>query len=178
MKKFFKILGIIVLLVVAFVLIAGLFVSKDYHFQKDIVINAPKAKVWAHTGSLQGMNKWSPWVERDPNIQATYEGQEGAVGSKYSWKGNSEVGEGNMTLTKVENQSENNINIQFIKPWEGSAASFVRLKDEGTSTRVTWGFDSRSPYPMNVMHLFMNMDKMMDEDYTKGLNKLKSLSEQ
>ncbi|WP_193311579.1 SRPBCC family protein [Agriterribacter humi] len=36
-----------------------------------------------------------------------------------------------------------------------------------------WGFDSRFPYPRSKMKLFMNMDKMMDKDFSIGLNKLK-----
>jgi hypothetical protein len=177
MKKVLKIVGILVLLIIAFVLIAGLFVSKDYHFQKDMVINAPQEKVWSHINSLREMEKWSPWSSRDPNIQITYEGQDGTVGSKYHWKGNKEVGSGNMTITGIDPLKETKTQIHFIEPWEGDANSFIRLADQGGSTKVTWGFDSKTPYPMNVMHLFMNMDAMMDQDFSTGLTKLKSLSE-
>lgn len=177
MKKVFKIVGIVLLCFLAFVLIAGLFVKKDYHFEKEVVINAPKTKVWTHISSLKAADQWSPWTSRDPNIQMSFTGQDGTVGSKQSWKGNRDVGSGEMTLTKVSPPNETNMDIHFIEPWEGDAKSYVRLADQGGSTKAIWGFDSRSPYPMNVMHLFMDMDAMMDKDFSTGLNKLKALSE-
>jgi hypothetical protein len=45
-------------------------------------------------------------------------------------------------------------------------------------TRVTWKFDSRMNYPMNIMLLFMNMDKMVGNDLAKGLINLKQVLEQ
>ncbi|MEJ0104558.1 MAG: hypothetical protein WDO19_19240 [Bacteroidota bacterium] len=49
--------------------------------------------------------------------------------------------------------------------------------EAGTGTKVTWGFDTRYPYPMNVMLLFINMDELIGKDYNAGLDKLKRLSE-
>ena len=55
MKKVLKIIGVILLLAVAFVLIAGIFVPKTYHLEKDITINAPADKVWNHVNTLQAL---------------------------------------------------------------------------------------------------------------------------
>jgi hypothetical protein len=40
-------------------------------------------------------------------------------------------------------------------------------------TKVNWGFKSTMPYPMNLMRLFMNLEKMLGDDYSKGLTNLK-----
>lgn len=61
MKTFLKIIGAILLLVVIYAVIAMLFFSKDYHYEKSIVINAPKEKVWQHVGSLKEYNTWDPF---------------------------------------------------------------------------------------------------------------------
>jgi len=45
----------------------------------------------------------------------------------------------------------------------------------GSRALVTWGFESEMPYPFNLMALFMNLDEMLDEDYTKGLGRLKQI---
>ncbi|MEJ0104559.1 MAG: SRPBCC family protein [Bacteroidota bacterium] len=95
MKRVLKIIGVILLVIILFVLIAGIFVPKTFHLEKEITINAPRDTVWSYVSSLQGQVKWSPWPEKDPNIQASFEGQEGAVGSVYRWKGNKDVGSGN-----------------------------------------------------------------------------------
>lgn len=178
MKKFLKIIGVLILLVIAFVLIAGLFVSKDFHLERDITINAPQEKVWSNVNTLAGMAKWSPWTEMDPAIKTSYEGVDGTVGAVYNWEGNKEVGKGNQTLTKIEASSRVESKLHFLEPFEGHANAFINLSAAGTAaTKVTWGFDSKTPYPMNVMHLFMDMDKMMGDKYNAGLSKLKTLSE-
>ena len=91
MKKFLKIIGIILLLAIAFVLIAGIFVTKKFHLEKDITINAPQEKVWGNVNSLQAMEKWSPWTDIDPAMKVSHEGQPGTVGSVYRWEGNSDA---------------------------------------------------------------------------------------
>lgn len=177
MKKILKILGILILVVVAFVLIAGLFISKNYHFQQDVSINAPQEKVWGYVSDLRQMDKWSPWKEKDPNIQLSYQGQDGSVGSTYSWKGNKQVGSGSQTITKLDAPKRVDTHLHFIEPFEGQADAFIALDGANNSTKVTWGFDTRYPYPMNVMQLFVNMDKEMGAEFNSGLTKLKALCE-
>lgn len=178
MKKFLKAIGILLLLLIAFVLIAGLFISKTYHFQKDITINAPKEKVWGLVNNFHGHDKWSPWKDGDPNVQISYEGEDGKEGAVYKWKGNKEVGSGEQTITKLEPMKRVNTHIHFIEPFDGEADAFITLDDAANNnTKVTWSFNSTYSYPMNTMQLFMNMDKMMDEAYSKGLGRLKNLAE-
>jgi uncharacterized protein YndB with AHSA1/START domain len=177
MKKLLKVIGVIVLLVVAFVLIAGLFAKKEYHFEKDIIINAPREKVWDHVNTLRTIDQWNPFKEKDPNIQTTYTGEDGAIGSSYAWKGNKDVGEGTQTITKIDKPGNVTTHLHFIKPFDGQAEAFINLADAGNGTKVTWGFDTKYPYPMNTMMLFMNMDDMMGKEYSAGLAKLKALCE-
>lgn len=177
MKKVLKIIGILLLALIAFVLIAGLFVKKDYHLDRTITINAPKDSVWHYVHSLQQMEKWSPWLEADPNVKVSYEGAEGAVGSVYRWEGNSDIGKGNQTITKTSPNDSINSHVHFIKPFSGDADVYIKLNGDSTKTTVNWGFDTRYKYPMNVMLLFINMDKMMGEKYDAGLAKLKKLAE-
>lgn len=178
MKKILIAIGILLLVFIAFVLIAGLFISKSYHFQRDITVNAPKEKVWSLVNNFHDQDKWSPWKDADPNIQVSYEGQDGSEGAMYKWKGNKEVGSGEQTMTKIEPMSKVNTHLHFIEPFDGEADAFILLDDAANNnTKVTWGFDSKYSYPMNTIQLFMNMDKMMDAQYTKGLTRLKTLAE-
>jgi uncharacterized protein YndB with AHSA1/START domain len=175
MKKFLKILGLIILLIIAVVLISALFISKDYHLEREVTINAPQEKVWSHVNTLKGFQSWNPFGKEDPNVQMTYTGTDGTVGASYTWKGNSKVGEGQQTITKIEGPDRIETKLHFIEPMDGEATSYVQLTKEGAGTKVKWGFDSRYKYPMNFMKLFM--DGMMKDKYDEGLAKLKSLSE-
>jgi len=47
----------------------------------------------------------------------------------------------------------------------------------GNQTKVKWGFNGKMPYPMNLMLLVMNMDKMLGDQLQTGLNNLKTILE-
>lgn len=177
MKKVFKVIGLILLLIIAFVLIAGLFISRDFHFERSVTINAPKEVVWENIRLLENMDKWSPWKEHDPNMQQSFEGVDGLPGAKQSWKGNKEVGSGSQEIIKVDPLKRLETKLRFLEPFESEADAYFNLKDEAGGVNVTWGFDSKFPYPMNVSRLFMNMDDAMDKEFNKGLGKLKTICE-
>ena len=44
-------------------------------------------------------------------------------------------------------------------------------------TKVTWEFNGKMNYPMNLMLLFMDMDKEIGSDLNIGLNNLKGIQE-
>ena len=67
--------------------------------------------------------------------------------------------------------------LNFIKPFKGEADTYIILAGGSNATKVTWGFDTKYSYPMNVMQLFFDMDEMMGKQYDKGLSKLKTISE-
>jgi hypothetical protein len=45
-------------------------------------------------------------------------------------------------------------------------------------TKVTWSFSGNMNYPMNLMLLFMDFEKMIGEDLDTGLANLKERMEQ
>jgi hypothetical protein len=45
-------------------------------------------------------------------------------------------------------------------------------------TKVKWGFTGKMPYPMNLMLVVMDMDKMIGKDLEDGLNNLKVVLEE
>lgn len=178
MKKLFKILGLIILLLLAFVLVTGIFVEKKVHLERSVVINAPKEKVWSHVNTLHGMHDWNPWRELDPNMQISYKGnQDGTPGAVYEWKGNSEVGSGTQTIASVTAPDNIKTDMHFTEPFDALAEAFINVADGGDATKVTWGFDTEYKYPMNTMLLFVNMDKSLGSDFSRGLEKLKVLCE-
>jgi len=175
MKKVLKIILITIVVLAAVFFIGALFIPKTYHVERSITINAPREEVWSNVNSLHGLHSWSPWIEADPNVKITYEGQDGTVGAVYHWVGNSDVGEGVQTISKIEQPNSFSTHIHFIKPMDGESDANINLANEGTGTKVTWSLDGKDPYPMNVMVLFM--DKFIGDQYSKGLNKLKTLCE-
>lgn len=177
MKKFFKILGIIVGLLIVFILTAGLFMPKEYHFERSITINAPREVVWKNISSFANFQKWDPWSVYDPHMKRTISGTDGAPGAVYRWEGNGDVGSGSQTYKALVPMERIDIDLHFLKPFESKAAVYYQLKTEANGVKVVWGFNTRFPYPMNTMLLFMDMDANMDKDFSSGLANLKKLCE-
>ena len=44
-------------------------------------------------------------------------------------------------------------------------------------TTVSWGFNGKMKYPMNLMLLFMDMEEMLGNDLQTGLENLKNVLE-
>ena len=96
LKYALMVIGIIIVMV----LIAALFIPKEYQVSRTVSIDAPQTVVMDQVKSLRKMNEWSPFIEGDPNMQITYGGTEGQVGSSSAWK-SKEMGEGSQTITKL-----------------------------------------------------------------------------
>ena len=165
-------LGIVVVLL----LIIALFVPKSFNYEKSVTINAPIDSVWNKVNSLSALDKWSPWNDHDPQMKKELTGMDGTVGAMQSWE-SSIVGSGSQTIATIEKPTLLETQLNFYKPYKSHGKAYVKLVAEGSGTKATWGMTGNMPYPMNLMHVFMNMDKMMGKDWDNGLSKLKKLSE-
>ncbi|AZA90710.1 Polyketide cyclase / dehydrase and lipid transport [Chryseobacterium nakagawai] len=173
MKTLLKFIGIILLLVIVYAVIAMLAFSKDYHYEKSIVINAPKEKVWQYAGSLKGYNMWDPFSKEIKNIKITYSGEGDKIGDSYHWKG--EGSEGEQSIIAISPNEKLTTQLHFIKPFEGNAKSNMIVAPEGNGTKVTWMIDNELNTMMKIMKPMM--DSNMDKMFGQGLNDLKKLSE-
>jgi uncharacterized protein YndB with AHSA1/START domain len=176
MKTILKILGVLIVLVILYAVFAMLAFSKNHHFERSVVINAPKEKVWQYVGSTKAFNTWNPFLKMDKNIVVTYSGTSGEVGDSYSWKGNKDVGEGEQTVTAVTPNEKSTSKLHFIKPFEGDATANFILTPEGNGTKVTWAMDNELNAMMKVMKPMM--DNHMGKTFDQGLADLKKLAEQ
>ena len=161
---------------VVFLLVIALFVPKTFRYEKSITINAPIDTVWVNVNSLSALDKWSPWNDHDPVMKKELKGEDGTVGAMQSWE-SSIVGSGSQTIAAIDKPTLFETDLNFYKPMKSHGKAYVKLISEGKSTKATWGMTGNMPYPMNIMHLFMNMGKSMDPDWNHGLSKLKKLSE-
>lgn len=173
--KVVKIILLILLSVIVVGLIAGLFIKKDFHYEKSIEINAPKDVVWSYMVNFKNHEKWSQWKEIDSNMVTNYVGEMGEVGSKMEWTSEHwQVGEGSQTISNILPMERIDIQLDFKD--RGKPTAFYTISGDSLKSKVTWGMDFHSGYPMNVMSLLMegSMNGMLD----KGLGMLKSASEE
>jgi hypothetical protein len=165
------------------VLIAGLVLviqsrPSAYHIERSVVVQAPAPAVYAHVADFHQWNAWSPWDKFDPAMKKDYAGDPGAVGSSYQWAGNDKVGEGKMTITKIDPPQSAVVDLEFVKPFASSCTSGFAFAPEGAGTKVTWWMDGKSTFMTKAMSLFGgDMDKMVGPDFERGLTQLKTVVE-
>ncbi len=177
--KLLKISGTVLLVLVVLVVVLGLVSPRSYEVERSVIINAPKHVVFEHVKYWKNWQDWSPWAAQDSSMQVTVEGIDGEAGSKYVWNGDPDLtGKGEMTNTGVTENQEMTFDLHFMEPWESHSQGFVRLSDANGGTQVTWGFYGDYPFPLNIMLLFANMDKMIGPDFEHGLELLKRNVEQ
>ena len=172
---------LILYIVLAIVLLAITLITiapKNYDVSRSIEIAKPKDVVFSYIKSLKKQDEWSPWGKRDPNMQKKFTGTDGEVGAINHWKGNKEVGEGEQEITKIVEGERIESELRFLKPFKSTSNAYITVSEvDKDMTKVVWGFSGKNKFPMSIMMLFMNMDKMVGEDFEEGLASLKEILE-
>jgi len=169
----------IILGILAIYLILILVAPKEYSVSRSLVIERPVAEVYDYLKYLKNQDHWSPWKKRDPEMKQTFTGSDGTVGFISHWDSDhKQVGSGEQEISKLDENRRIETDIRFLKPWKSESTGFFDVVDEGSNTtKVVWGFSGKHKVPVNVMMMFMNMDKLVGKDFDEGLNDLKTLLE-
>ena len=162
---------------VAIVLIAGAFQSATYQVTRSTVIAAPASAIFPEVNDFHRWLAWSTYEKVDPAMQRTFEGPAAGVGAAYGWVGNNDVGSGKMTIVESRAADVIRIKMEFFKPMAGVAEATFTFVPEGGATRVTWTMSGDKNYISKVVCMFMNMDKMIGDQFAQGLAALKAQAE-
>ncbi|UCS92684.1 SRPBCC family protein [Echinicola marina] len=170
----FGILGII-----AIALIAGLFIKKEFSVEKSVTIEQPVEEVFSYVKMLKNQNKFSVWMQMDPNMKKTYMGMDGTVGAVTAWDSqNSDVGKGEQEIIGIEENKRIDYELRFYKPFEATDKAYMLTERiSPNKTKVIWGFNSIADYPMNLVMKLMGMEEMLGNQLQEGLNTLKDQME-
>ncbi|MGJ1261679.1 SRPBCC family protein [Sphingobacterium spiritivorum] len=173
--KILKKILLAILALVVILLIAALFLKKDYAVKREIVINKPREVVFEYIKYIKNQNYYSKWATMDPNMKKTYTGTDGTPGFISAWDSEQkDVGKGEQEIKKIKEGERIDMEIRFIKPFESKDQAYMITESASpTSTKVIWGFDGPMNYPMNLMLLCMDFDKMLGGDLDTGLQRLK-----
>jgi hypothetical protein len=78
-----------------------------------------------------------------------------------------------MTITGITPFEKVDMDLHFIKPFETTNKTVFSMTPQGEDYKFSWEMSGASPFPFNIVHLFMDMEKMVGPDFEKGLNTLK-----
>lgn len=171
-----KIILIAVVVIIAAILIYASTKPDAFHVERSISIKAAPEKIFAFINDFHHWNEWTPY-DRDPAMKKTYSGSDSGKGAHYAWQGNSDVGQGDITITDTNPPNKLVLELHMIKPFEARNEVVFTLNATGDSTNVTWGMDGKNNLISKVMGLFFNMDNMIGKDFAAGLAKMKTAAE-
>jgi len=154
---------------------SGLLCPATSHLERSTLIERPPAEVFATLDSFGRFNEWSPWFEMDPTAKYTYSGPASGVGARMAWVGNSAVGSGSQEI--MESVPDSRI-VNALDFGGSQAKAAFKLAPHGNGTQVVWSFDSEHGYnPINRLFGALLLERVVGNDYEKGLAKLKGVLE-
>jgi carbon monoxide dehydrogenase subunit G len=172
-----KIIAIIVVLAVVVVLVLASRKPDHFRVQRSASIAAPPERIFPLINDFHRWGAWSPYEHKDPDMKRTFSGPGSGRGSTYEWAGNSNIGSGRMEIVESSAPSKVAIRLDFLKPFEAHNTATFTMEPAGGATNVTWVMDGPTPFVGKIMHVFLDMDRMVGTDFEAGLANLKTAAE-
>jgi carbon monoxide dehydrogenase subunit G len=175
-----KIVGIIVvmlLIAVAIVLVQAAMKPDTFRVERTASIAAPPEKIFPLINNFRAWPGWSPYEKKDPAMKRTFSGPATGKGAAYAWDGDKNVGAGRIEIADVSPPNKVTIKLDMIKPFPTHNIVNFTLEPKGQSTNVTWAMQGPVPFMAKIVHVIVNMDRMVGGDFEAGLANLKALAE-
>jgi hypothetical protein len=67
--------------------------------------------------------------------------------------------------------------LSMVEPFQIQNSVEFTLVPNGGATKVTWAMQGPAPYIAKIIHVFIDMDRMVGKDFEAGLASLKALAE-
>ncbi|MDP2722342.1 MAG: SRPBCC family protein [Bacteroidales bacterium] len=173
--KALKIIGVIILILIAIFLIVPLFLANQVTISESTVINAKPVTVFNQVITTSNWSNWSPFHKADTAMIAEYTGPTKGIGSTMTWQSKT-MGDGSLVVAESKPYSYIKNNITFT-PDEGGAIGEWTFQPQEDGLLVTWkttiiGLD----YPMG-RYMGIMAKTMMKPFMISGLMDLKAVCE-
>jgi len=174
----FEIIAMIaVVLAIAIILILAAAKPDRFSVQRATTVKAPPERIFPLINDFHQWATWSPYENKDPAMKRSYSGTASGKGAVYAWEGNKNVGSGRMEILDASAPAKIVIKLDFFTPFEGHNTAEFTMLPQGDATNVTWLMYGPLPFMGKIMHVFVNMDRMVGKDFEIGLANLKRVTE-
>jgi hypothetical protein len=163
--------GIIVLL-----LILALFMRREHYVRREIIINAPRQKIFDYIKLLKNQDEFNKHAMAGPDRKREFKGTDGTVGYIYAWSGNKDAGVGEKEIKNIIEGKKIEMEIRFVKPMAATASIIMETESlADNQTKVYWSNAGILKYPVNLM--IPMMEKHVAKDMDLSLLTLKNILE-
>jgi uncharacterized protein YndB with AHSA1/START domain len=163
--------------IIALLLILALFMKKEHYVKREIIINAPRQKVFDFLKLLKNQEQFNKWATRGKeNRKEEFKGTDGTVGFIYSWSGDKSAGQGEKEIMNIVEGKKIETEIRFVKPMKMAASVIFDMESlSENETKMNMINTGTMKYPMN---LFIPMaEKKFPKDMDESLATLKNILE-
>lgn len=156
------------------VIVVGMILPSRPQVERDILIDAHAATIFALLNDFRQVSKWSPMLDGDPNAQVDISGPPRGVGASIYWDGHI-IGRGRQTI--IESVPYERITMQFELGNQAPAAVTYTLSAEEEMTRVVWLHETDYGFNLVGRYFGLLQDSIIGRGQEEGLTRLKELAE-
>jgi hypothetical protein len=139
--------------------------KKEHYVKREIIINAPRQKVFDYLRLLKNQDEFNKHAMVAPDRDREFKGTDGTVGYIYAWKGNKSAGEGEKEIKNIIEGKKIETEIRFVKPMRVTATIIMETESlSDNQTKVNWTNAGTLKYPINIMI------PMMEKNVAKGMD--------
>jgi len=163
--------GIIILL-----LLIALFLKKEHYVKREIIINAPRQKVFDYIKLLKNQDEFNKHAMAGSDRKREFKGTDGTVGYIYAWSGDKNAGMGEKEIKRIVEGESIETEIRFVKPMSATASIIMEtIPLSDNQTKVSWSNAGTLKFPINIF--IPMMEKHVSKDMDSSLSTLKTILE-
>jgi uncharacterized protein YndB with AHSA1/START domain len=162
--------------IVGLLLILALFMKREHYVNREIIINAPRQKVFDFLKLLKNQEQFNKWARAGKDRKEETKGTDGTVGFIYAWSGDKSAGQGEKEIKNIIEGKRIETEIRFVKPMRMSANVIMETESlSENQTKVNLSNSGTLKYPLNIM--IPMAEKNFAKDIDISLSTLKNILE-
>jgi len=162
--------------IIALLLLIAVFMKKEHYVKREIIIQAPRQKVFDYVKLLKNQDTFNKDAMTDSDRKKEFKGTDGTVGYIYSWSGNKNAGVGEKEIKNIIEGKRIETEIRFVKPMAATASIVMETESiTGDQTKVSWSNAGTLQYPLNIM--IPVLEKSVAKGMDSSLSTLKDILE-
>ena len=162
--------------IIALLLIIALFMKREHYVKREIIINAPRQKVFDYIRLLKNQDEFNKHAMAGPDRKREFKGTDGTAGFIYSWSGDKRAGQGEKEIMNIVEGKRIETEIRFVKPMRATASIIMETESlSDDQTKVNLINTGTFKYPLNIM--IPIAEKNFPKDMDSSLSTLKSILE-
>ena len=167
---------LVLIAIAALLLIVSATRPNTFQLERSVLIMAPPERIYPLIASVREMSRWNPFEAQDPALNRQYSAVESGPSSAIDFVGR-KAGTGRLEVREAVPPSRVTMQLIMQKPLAASNRIDFSLLPQGGATQVTWAMNGPVSLFGRVLHLVINMDRMLGGQFESGLASLKALAE-